>query len=32
MAQKKHTGWERKKARRAEHRAKRREAVKKVSG
>lgn len=32
MAQKKHTGWEKKKSRRAEHRAKRREAFKKVSG
>jgi len=31
MAQKKHTGWERKKARRAEHRAKRKEAFKKVA-
>ncbi len=30
MAQKKHTGWERKKVRKAEYRAKRKEAFKKV--
>lgn len=31
MAQKKHTGWERKKTRKAEYRAKRKEAFKKVA-